>query len=124
MEMHGMERDNSKVNKKKGANENVPSPKLNNRQKGYKKLLSEVNGKHMAVLLDSNGKEMGRVKVDSLIDAISKNKPDAVVFDGITTQRLVDNAFEHGVTKIISTKRGELSKVPSSITIITDDELR
>jgi len=124
MEMHGMERDNSKVNKKKGANENVPSPKLNNRQKGYKKLLSEVNGKHMAVLLDSNGKEMGRVKVDSLIDAISKNKPDAVVFDGITTQRLVDNAFEHGVTKIISTKRGELSKVPSSITIVTDDELR
>ncbi len=124
MEMHGMERDNSKVNKKKGANENVPPPKLNNRQKGYKKLLSEVNGKHMAVLLDSNGKEMGRVKVDSLMDAISKNKPDAVVFDGITTQRLVDNAFEHGVTKIISTKRGELSKVPSSITIITDDELR
>jgi DNA primase len=124
MEMHGMERDNSKVNKKKGANENVPPPKLNNRQKGYKKLLSEVNGKHMAVLLDSNGKEMGRVKVDSLMGAISKNKPDAVVFDGITTQRLVDNAFEHGVTKIISTKRGELSKVPSSITIITDDELR
>jgi len=124
MEMHGMERENNKMNKKKEAKENVASAKLNDKQKNYKKLLSEVKGKHIAILLDSKGNEMERTKVDSLIDAISKNKPDAIVFDGITTQRLVDNAFEQGVTKIISAKKGELSKVPSSITIITDDELR
>ena len=134
MEMHGMGRENNRNSNKKDAKEvkkakesaNVsPAPiKLNETQKRYKKLLSEVNGTHTAILLDSNGNEIEKVKVESLIDAISKSKPDAVVFDGITTQRLVDNAFEHGVTKIISTKKGELSKVPTSITIITDEDLR
>jgi len=127
MEMHGMGRENNNKNRNKKEAKNPKesvSTKLNETQKGYKKLLSEVNGTHTAILLDSNGNEIEKVKVESLIDAISKNKPDAVVFDGITTQRLVDNAFEHGVKKIISTKKGELSKVPVSVTIITDEDLR
>lgn len=129
MEMHGMGRENNRTSNKKeakeakNAKESIPT-KLNEKQKNYKKLLSEVNGTHTAILLDSNGNEIEKVKVESLIDAISQNKPDAVIFDGITTQRLVDNAFEHGVTKIISTKKGELSKVPTSVTIITDKDLR
>ena len=129
MEMHGIERENSKPvsrkeTKKETKKESRSEPKLNDTQKNYKKLLSEVKGTHAAVLLDSNGKELGRLKVEALIDEIPKSKPHTIIFDGITTQRLIDIAFENNVNTVLSTKKGELSKVPSSIKVITEDSLR
>ena len=129
MEMHGIERENSKPvsrkeTKKETKKESRSEPKLNDTQKNYKKLLSEVKGTHAAVLLDSNGKELGRLQVEALIDEIPKSKPHTIIFDGITTQRLIDIAFENNVNTVLSTKKGELSKVPSSIKVITEDSLR
>lgn len=124
MEMHGIEKENSgpsKKNEKKAAKE---ESKLNDTQKNYKKLLSEVKGTHTAILLDNKGKEIGKVKVESLIDEIAKGKPHTVIFDGITTQRLIDTAFENKVNTVLSTKKGELSKIPTSIKVITEDSLR
>lgn len=124
MEMHGMERENNKPLKKKDAKEAKNEPKLNDTQKNYKKLLSEVKGTHAAILLDGDGNEIGRLKVEALIDEIPKSKPHTIIFDGITTQRLIDIAFENNVNTVLSTKRGELSKVPSSIKVITEDSLK
>ncbi len=126
MEMHGIERENNntKVGKKKEGRPSKFLSKLNDKQKNHGKLLSEVKGKHTAILLDKEKKEIDRIKVDSLVDSLSKNKPHTVIFDGITTQRLVDIAFENGVNTIISTKKGDLSKVPTSITIIVEGDPR
>ncbi len=128
MEMHGIEREN-KVAKKKEKNtikeESAnTNDRLNDKQRNYKKLLSDVKGTHTAILLDNEGKEICKVKVASLVDEITKSKPHTIIFDGITTQRLVDVAFENNVDTILSTKKGELSKVPTSIKIITEDSLR
>jgi DNA primase len=119
MEMHRMEKksNNNKAGRKKNG---IDDSKLNDVQRNYQKLLSDVKGTRTAILLDGDGKETGRVEVGSLIDALSSNKVRTIIFDGITTQRLVDNAFEKGVKTIISTKRGDLSKIPTSITVITE----
>ncbi|MEA2054222.1 MAG: DNA primase DnaG [Candidatus Thermoplasmatota archaeon] len=120
MEMHGIERKNNRVNKKKNNNES----ELSDKQKNYKKLLSEVKGTLTAILLNKDGTEIDRVKVDSLVNTLSKNKAHTVIFDGITTQRLIDTAFDRGVSTIISTKEGEISKIPTSLTIITEDRIK
>lgn len=138
MEMHGMDlpknNDRSKKSKKDRdtkviVQEDAKPPKktkLNTEQKQYKQLLEEIKGDHNALLLDDQGNEIEKVTVESLVDALSKSKTKAhtIVFDGITTQRLVDAAFDNGVSLIISKKKGDLSKVPTKLTILTEDNLQ
>jgi len=140
MEMHGMEPPkNNRSKKKKDRDRQEPEQReskeerkedresrLNDTQKQHKNLLDQVKGDHVALLLDGEGKEIEKVKVDGLVDALSKskNKVHTVVFDGITTQRLVDTAFDSGVSVIVSKKKGDLSKVPAKLTIVTEDNLQ
>jgi hypothetical protein len=46
---------------------------------------------------------------------------NAVVFDGIVTQRLVDLAEAQGVSYLIGIKSGNIFKKPDTLTIITKD---
>ncbi|MDD3493097.1 MAG: DNA primase DnaG [Candidatus Thermoplasmatota archaeon] len=140
MEMHGMEPPkNNRSKKKKDRDRQEPEQReskeerkedrgsrLNDTQKKHKSLLEQVRGDHVALLLDGEGKEIETVKVDGLVDVLSKskNKVHTVVFDGITTQRLVDAAFDSGVSIIVSKKKGDLSKVPTKLTIVTEDSLQ
>jgi len=138
MEMHGMDlpknNDRSKKSKKDRdtkviVQEDAKPPKktkLNTEQKQYKQLLEKIKGDHNALLLDDQGNEIEKVTVESLVDVLSKSKTKAhtIVFDGITTQRLVDAAFDNGVSLIISKKKGDLSKVPTKLTILTEDNLQ
>lgn len=134
MEMHGMEPSKNNRSKKKKPEQKETKEKrkesgdskLNDTQKEYKSLLEQIKGDHTALLLDKDGKEIDTVKVDALVDALStsKNKVHTVVFDGITTQRLVDTAFDSGVSVIVSKKKGGLSKVPTTLTVVTEDDLR
>ncbi|RLF44788.1 MAG: DNA primase, partial [Thermoplasmata archaeon] len=87
----------------------------------YKKFFSEARENHSAIFLNKKGEEIGRVKVDSLVDELQKVKAHTIIFDGITTQRLLDVAFEQGVKIIVSPRMGEVTKIPKSISIITQD---
>lgn len=89
----------------------------------YKELLEEVKGKHQAILLNEKGEEIKRVETEKLMESIAEEKPKIVVFDGIVTQRLVDNAYEKGVTKIVATALGDVIKIPKSLKIITEKML-
>ncbi|HDN96277.1 MAG TPA: DNA primase [Thermoplasmatales archaeon] len=89
----------------------------------YRELLEEVKGKHQAILLDEKGEEIKRVETGKIIEEMAKEKPKIIVFDGIVTQRLVDNAYENGVTKIIATALGDVIKIPKSLKIITEKML-
>jgi len=89
----------------------------------YKELLEEVKGKHQAIFLNEKGEEIKRVEIGKIIEEMAKEKPKIIVFDGIVTQRLVDNAYENGAAKIIATALGDVIKIPKSLKIITEKML-
>ncbi len=89
----------------------------------YKELLEEVKGKHQAIFLNEKGEEIKRVETGKIIEEMAKEKPKIIVFDGIVTQRLVDNAYENGAAKIIATALGDVIKIPKSLKIITEKML-
>lgn len=97
--------------------------KLDEEHERYKKIFEEIKGNHTAVFLNDKGEEIKRIEVEKLIEEIAKQKPSIIIFDGIVTQRLIDNAFENNVKKIIATTLGEVTKIPKSIRIITEKQL-
>ena len=114
MENFGMRKEN-KVEKKgkKGSEDDF-----------YKNMLEEVKETHEAIFLNDKNEEMVRVATEKIIDEIKKAKPHTIVFDGIVTQRLVDNAHENGVKRIIATAMGEVTKIPRGIKIINEKQLK
>ncbi|MCD6410886.1 MAG: DNA primase [Thermoplasmata archaeon] len=97
---------------------------LSEKQERYRELLEEISGSLKAVLLDKDGKEIGRVPVRELTETLkNNNKVSAVVFDGVITQRLVDIASEKGIDTIVGMRIGNLIKKPVSITVLTRDQL-
>ena len=109
-DMYGLKRENKQV-------------KINKEQDKYKQMLKEITGTHKGILLDKNGKKLEEINVDSLVNDLKDKNPYAIVFDGITTQRLIDMADGRGVKKIISIKKGDIIKKPSSIELIESGDL-
>ena len=134
METHGMTKPdtggNDKDKEDKGGNgdkkkeaKKKSGKKLNQEQQLYKEILDAVKENNEAKLLDSNGKEIETVDVGNLVDTLSNKKAHTVIFDGIITQRLVDIAADNNVDTLVGRRKGELSKVPKSLNILTEDTL-
>ncbi len=125
MESHGMTKSDTGGGKKstetKGAKKS--GKKLSKQQQRYQEVLEAVRDNNEAKLLDSNGKEIDSVGVDKLVDTLEDKKAHTVVFDGIITQRLVDIAADNKVEALVGRRKGELSKVPKSLTILTENTL-
>jgi DNA primase len=109
-DMYGLKRENKQV-------------KINKTQDNYKQMLKEITGTHKGILLDKNGKKLEEINVDSLVNDLKDKNPHAIVFDGITTQRLIDIADGRGVKTIVSIKKGDIIKKPSSIELIEAGDL-
>lgn len=87
-------------------------------------LASQLKGTLEAILLKSDGGEIGRVPVSELVDKLKQSEGvDAVVFDGIVTGRLLDTARERGVKALIGDRIAEGVKVPSDIEVKPFSEL-
>lgn len=97
--------------------------KLSGELEQYKTMLDEGKSSHTAVFLNDKGEEIKRVKTEKMIEELPKNKPSIIIFDGIVTQRLIDNAHHHKVKKIVATAMGEVTKIPKSLKIITGKQL-
>jgi len=134
MDSHGMTKpdtgnnkggNNKKGRQKKEAKKETKQKgkKLNKDQQQYKEILEGVKENNQAKLLDSNGKEIDSIGVDKLVDTLANKKAHTVIFDGIITQRLVDIAADNNVNVLVGRRKGELSKVPKSLTIMTEDTL-
>jgi len=84
-------------------------------------MLRDMAGKKKARLLNSKGGIVTEVQTNKLIDVLGKEKKsvNAIVFDGVITQRLVDIAHKKGVKMIVGTKMGNVAKLPSSVSIWT-----
>jgi len=63
--------------------------------------------------------------VRELTDELKKsNNIAVVVFDGVITQRLLDIASDKGVNLVVGIKLGNVIKKPSSVSILTRDQLQ
>ncbi|MFX0097184.1 MAG: DNA primase DnaG [Candidatus Hodarchaeota archaeon] len=82
--------------------------------------VGDVREKLEAVILDQNAKILKRTSVGELAEILTTiDDVDAVVFDGIITQRLIDIAFEKGIKKIIGARVGKIQKKPIKVSIFT-----
>ncbi len=67
--------------------------------------------------------KISEVQVRDVIKALSETRDvNAIVFDGIITQRLVDLAAKQGVHVLVGIKIGNVNKTPDSIEIITKNK--
>ena len=111
----------SKKKEKKEKGEKI----VTNKQKIYQSLLKEISGSLKAVLLDENGKELKKIPVRELTDEIKKDtKVNAVVFDGIVTQRLLDIAKDKELTAVVGVKVGNVVKMPKSVKVFTKSDFQ
>ena len=124
--------NNSKNNKNQKKEEKKQEPrekkkeedkrkKLTPQQEKFYEMLRDMTGKKKARLLNSKGGIVTEVSTGELINVLEKEKKsvNAIVFDGVITQRLVDIAHKKGVKMIVGTKMGNVAKLPSSISVWT-----
>jgi len=57
-----------------------------------------------------------------LLDDV-ETTPDSLVLDGVLSQRLLDLAAQRGVDRIVASERGEFTKQPTAVRILTTAEL-
>jgi len=126
-------KDNKQENKQEPKQESKKESKkeskskekiMSDKQKKYGKILDDISGSLKAVLFDNNDKEIKKIPVRELTDALKKrNNISIVVFDGIITQRLLDIANNKNVKEIVGIKMGNVVKKPSNVLVLTKKEL-
>lgn len=98
---------------------------LSDQQVKYKNILESLTGSSKAQMLNPTGSVVDETPVRNLAETLKKtsNNVKILVFDGIITQRLVDIAAEKGVSTIVGSKLGNVSKQLTSIEILTKNDL-
>jgi DNA primase len=98
---------------------------LSEQQVKYKNILDSLTGSSKAQMLNPTGSVVDETPVRNLAETLKKtsNNIKILVFDGIITQRLVDIAAEKGVSTIVGSKLGNVSKQLTSIEILTKNDL-
>jgi hypothetical protein len=85
---------------------------------------SKLKGTLEAILLDEQMKEIGRMPASELADKIRETEGvNTVVFDGITTQRLIDIASEKNIKFLVAARVSEVVKQPLNVNLLTFDEV-
>lgn len=87
--------------------------------------LKKLSGTLEAVLYDGNWNQVERIPVKDLVDYIMKTDKNvnAIIMDGIVTQRLVDAASVRGVKLVVGSRIGLISKKPADMVIVSSEEL-
>ncbi|PTD93437.1 hypothetical protein C9439_07695 [archaeon SCG-AAA382B04] len=101
------------------------STETQKKQKDYQKYLNELEGTLKAKLLDKNKEEIEEIPVRELTNRIkkSKNTIHTIIFDGVTTQRLLDVSSDNNVKRLVGIKKGSIAKKPTDVEIISKKEL-
>lgn len=87
--------------------------------------VGDVREKLEAVILDRNAKVLKRTSVGELAEVLTTiDNADAVIFDGIITQRLIDIAFEKGVKSLVGARIGKIQKKPVKVSVSTFAEIK
>jgi DNA primase len=111
----------------------VPVQGLREKKKKRKKILvpkeivkavGSLKGTLEAVLLDDQMKELGRLPVNELADKIREAEGvNTIVFDGVTTQRLVDMASEKNIKYLVAARVSDVVKQPLNVHLLTFNDV-
>ena len=119
-------RADKSVRTPRGKKENVKPPKiLSPEQELLRDMLIEMSSTHNAKILNSENAAIKEVAVKELVDSL-KEDPEGIskiVFDGVISQRILDISAEKGVSTVVGTRNGNITKMPAGITIWTKDDL-
>ncbi|MFO7791784.1 MAG: DNA primase DnaG [Candidatus Saliniplasma sp.] len=91
----------------------------------YREIIQGIKKEKKAVILDQNDETIDEVPIRKLAEELSSldGKAKTVIFNGIVTQRLVDIAKEVDAELLLARKVGNIPKLPTSLEIISWDEL-
>jgi DNA primase len=99
----------------------TPSEPILNKAKD---IFPSLNGTLEAVLIDDTLNELGRFPISELIPKMeSAQNAKYLVFDGIITQRLVDQAARVGVRGVIGHRTGDIRSLPEGLSVGTFRDL-
>lgn len=89
----------------------------------FKTHLQELGGTFKARLLDKEKKIVKETTVRELANELKETTENAksVVFDGVITQRIVDLAKDKDLDYVVGIKMGDVTKVPTTLKILTAD---
>jgi len=86
----------------------------------FKDIIEKLPGTLDAYVLDKERNVKMKVSVRDLVDAMKyTDDVDAVVFDGVITQRLVDIAGERNVKYLVGVKTGNITKKPLHLKVLS-----
>lgn len=94
-------------------------------QTKYKETLTKLSGLSKVNVLDTNGDVVSEMHVKDM-PACLKNIPEngtSLVFDGVITQRTLDELSNTNIKTVVGIKRGNVTKQPASLNILTKAEL-
>jgi len=102
-----------------------PSKKLSPDQEKIRGMLNELSASSKARLLGDDGNVIEEVAVKDLANKLrdSQVRINAVVFDGVVTQRILDIAADRKISRVIGAKLGNIAKQPTGIEVWTRDDL-
>ena len=88
------------------------------------KAANSLKGTLEAILLDEKMKEASRLPVSELAEKIREAEGvNTVVFDGVTTQRLVDVASEKNIKYLVAARVSDVVKQPLNVHLLTFDDV-
>jgi len=88
-------------------------------ENAFKPIMQGLKGSLKARFLDSSNKTVKEVEVREMLNSLKEAKGvSAIVFDGIITKRVVDEAKRTGVKTIVGVKKGKVEK-ESEIKLLT-----
>lgn len=105
----------------------VTGKQLSDAQGQYKSILEALQGSLKATLLGANNQELQKeIAVRDLAEILrnTTNSIEAVVFDGVITQRLLDIAAEKKIKTVVGAKLGNITKKPADVQVLTRDDLQ
>jgi DNA primase len=90
-----------------------------------RKHVKEIEGKLIARILDKNLEVLKEIPVRDLVKTLKNDnsKAEAIVFDGVITQRLIDIASKKEIPCLVGVRLGSVVKVPTNVKVITFDEV-
>ena len=88
-------------------------------------MLLDLATTHNAKILGEGNQLIREVAVKNLVNSLKEDSGGAVsiVFDGVISQRILDISAQKGIYNVIGNRKGNISKMPAEITILTKEDL-
>ena len=94
-------------------------------QQVFRDMLLDLSTTHNAKVLGDNNELIREVAVKSLVNSLKEdsNGVASIVFDGVISQRILDVSADNGISTVVGTRKGNITKMPANITIWTKEDL-